>query len=215
MPSGVAVRVRPRLPQFKEHPMQSSPEGDRQSEQSIAQIQLLRWQSPIVNLVLGGFSIGIVSGLILYFTQPFIGEMPVTGTLHWGISLLIFTPYCWFQLKHYRSNRDKSDRLHFKVGLWTFFSICAMLISGLPMILDSLRGEASGTVITLAHIFASFVFIMLVCGHLILVFRVTQDRVKNSGLAKVSATRVLMKPLVWVPLLSTALLVTLMWLLSR
>ena len=195
--------------------MQNTLNGGNKTAELVAQSQLRRWRSLIVNLVLGGFSIGIVSGLILYFTQPFIGDMPVTGTLHWAISVAIIVPYCWFQLRHYRNNRDKSDRLHYKVGLWTFFSICAMILTGLPMILDSLGGEASGTVITLAHIFAGFVFIMFVCGHLILVVRVTQERAKQADITQTGATRAIMRPLVWIPLASTALLLALMWLFSR
>jgi len=179
-----------------------------------AEAQLVRWRSVKIAIVMAGFGAGTVSGLVLYFLEPFVGKLGATGTLHWIVGVALIVPYVVYQWPHYINNRSKADRLHYKAGLWTFLSIVAMVISGIALIFVPFSSDLTNRLIDIAHLFTSFVFIMLLGGHLVLVSKLTLQRTQETGRSERQSIASINRLVYWIPLLASCVFFIAVWLAS-
>lgn len=74
-------------------------------------------------------------------------------------------PYAAYQLGHYRRVKQYHAQLHFKLGLFTFYSFLISAVSG--TILEVPKDE----LLNLLHIMSSFAFLIFIFAHLVLVLR--------------------------------------------
>jgi hypothetical protein len=109
-----------------------------------------------------------------------------------------------YQWRHYRRVRGFNDVLQYQIGLTSFFTMAAVIVSG--VILYFLTRDTLGhTVVDLFHIMLGFAFLILITSHLVLVFRVGERESRARG-ARGFRALVLGRAL-WVPLAIGTLLV--------
>lgn len=184
---------------------------DADQQRAVAQVQ--RWRALKISIILAGFGAATASGLILYFVEPFVGNLGDIGTLHWIIGIAVIAPYSLYQWPHFLHNRNKSDSLHYKAGLWTFFSIVAMVITGAILIFVPYDAGIADRMVDIGHLFSSFVFIMLLGGHLVLVGKITLERAKNAGQSESAAAANIYRLVLWIPVFASGLFFLAVWLL--
>ncbi|MFO1426094.1 MAG: hypothetical protein U1F11_03795 [Steroidobacteraceae bacterium] len=145
---------------------------------SATDAQLQRWRAPLLWVSLGLFAFGALSGIWLFFFGGFIDARARLGLGHWLLSLALLGPCAIYLLRHWlRVRGGAGGRAHYRVGLAAFFAIVVVLLSGLPLILwPPGSGGTWGLVNDLAHVVSSFVLVILLVAHLVLVTRVTLGR---------------------------------------
>ena len=157
---------------------------------SAANQQLQRWRAPLLWISTGTLAFGAISGSWLFFFGGFMRERALLAIGHWAVCCALLAPYSIYQLRHYLRNRDWRGRVHFRVGLATFFSIATLFLSGLPLILwPPGSGGTWGLLADLAHVVASFFLVILVAAHLVLVTRLTMGRRDSDNAAAPPAAR--------------------------
>jgi hypothetical protein len=172
-----------------------------------ANLQLQRWRAPLLWISIGTLAFGVISGSWLFFFGGFMADRALLAIGHWALCFALLAPYAVYQLRHYVRNRDWRGRVHFRIGLATFFSIAILFVSGLPLILwPPGSGGTWGLLADLAHVVASFFLVILVAAHLVLVIRLTMGRRDSDNASAPPAARAIRMALV-LPVLF-ALLVT-------
>ena len=81
-----------------------------------------------------------------------------------------------YQWQHYFAVREYAARFHYKIGLFSFLTICVVIISGFPLVFDLNQKGIFYPVVDMVHIVSSFAFLIWLSGHLVLVARVTLAR---------------------------------------
>lgn len=120
-------------------------------------------------VTLGGLLFALLSGSVLLFFGMPRARREYWIVVHWAFAMVTLVPYALYQLRHWLRVREHAQRTHYRVGLHAFFVICATVLTGLPLVTPLGRGTRLYTVVDLAHIFAGFVFVLLVSAHLTLV----------------------------------------------
>ncbi len=161
-----------------------------------AEVALARWRAVPLWLSLAGFSFGTWTGAALLFFGAFLPERQRLIDWHWIAGLAMLAPYSIYQLRHYLRVRGWTGRAHFNVGLATFCSVVALLLSGIPLIFMQ-TGGTWFEALDLAHILVSFAFLILICAHLALVTRLTLAK-QGETPSQISALRAV-KLALWLP----------------
>jgi hypothetical protein len=163
-----------------------------------------RWRAPMLNLVFNLVMFESLSGFLLFFARGFLSNPQLLGAAHWWLGLVLAVPYSVYQWRHYRRVRGFNDVLQYQIGLTSFFTMAAVIVSG--VILYFLTRDTLGhTVVDLFHIMLGFAFLILITSHLVLVFRVGERESRARG-ARGFRALVLGRAL-WVPLAIGTLLV--------
>jgi hypothetical protein len=157
---------------------------------SASDLQLRRWRAPLLWISLGLLAFGTISGAWLFFFGGFMARRETLALGHWILCLLLLAPYAIYQLRHYLRNEDWRGRVHFRLGLTAFFAITALLLSGLPLILWPPGSPGMAVLLAdLIHIVASFLLVILLVAHLVLVTRLTLGRRDSDNAAAPPAAR--------------------------
>ncbi|MFQ5753487.1 MAG: hypothetical protein ACE5HI_15970, partial [bacterium] len=116
-------------------------------------------------------------------------------------------PYAIYQWRHYFSVRQYTSQFHYKIGLFTFFTIGIVIVSGFPLIFNLNQNHIFYTLVDMIHIVSSFAFLILLCGHLVLVARITITRInKNKKVTHETGTLALIgRKILWIPLVISIL----------
>ena len=85
------------------------------------------------------------------------------------------------------------------------------IFSGVPLIFD--LSDRVDLVIDLAHAVAGFALLILLCSHLVLVIRVTLDRLRRAGVSESDSRAAIVRQVMWYPLLVSCAVVALLVLL--
>jgi hypothetical protein len=176
--------------------------------------QLFKWKSPLLLAILSLFLFESISGFILFFFGQFISNTSLLGPVHWILGIVTLIPYAIYQWRHYFSVRQYSSQFHYKLGLYTFFTTCLVVISGFPLIFYADHSQLLYTIVDLVHVVSSFAFLILLSGHLVLVVRITMSRL-NKKVPDETGTfsAVIGRKILWIPLvisILTLLLITLL-----
>ena len=171
-------------------------------------VQIAKWHAWLLRVVIYGFVFGSISGFVLFFYGSFLGSTSRLILVHWVLGLVFLLPYIIYQLRHYLSVRVFSGQLHYRVGLFTFFSVCVMSLSGIPLIFDLDTGRLR-TIIDMTHIVSSFAFLCFISAHLVLVARITARRARAEGGDVSGLFPRLSRLVLWVPLAVSCVLVVL------
>lgn len=170
----------------------------------------LRWRALLLSLVFNLFMFESLSGFVLFFTRGFLPTTDLLGAVHWWLGVVMAVPYSIYQWRHYMRVRGFTDVLQYQVGLFTFFSMAVVIISGVVLYFATAESKAY-VVIDLVHIMLGFAFLILISSHLVLVYRVGAREGAAKGV-KGFHTMVLVRAL-WLPLATaTALTVAVLWL---
>ncbi len=156
-----------------------------------------RWRAPMLNLVFNLVMFESLSGFLLFFARGFLSNPALLGAAHWWLGLVFAVPYSLYQWRHYQRVRGFNDVLQYQLGLTSFFTMAAVILSG--VILYFLARDTLGyTIVDLFHIMLGFAFLILITSHLVLVYRVGERESSARGAA---GFRVLvLGRALWVPL---------------
>ena len=179
---------------------QTSPLSDRQR----------RWRAPLVTSVIHLLMFESVSGFLLYFFGPFMGNTTLLGAVHWWIGVGFLVPYAIYQLRHYLRVRNQSGKFHFNLGLSSFVLMCIVIASGVLMWFAESRQTEYYAWIDLTHIVIGFGLLIMLSSHLVLVFRVGKREEAEIG-APAARKRIWWR-VVWIPLTISTLLSLGWWL---
>ena len=114
-----------------------------------------------------------LSGFLLFFARGFLSNPELLGDVHWWLGLVFAVPYSIYQWRHYIRVRGFKDVLQYQIGLTSFFTMAAVILSGVILYFLT-RDTLSHTVVDLFHIMLGFAFLILITSHLVLVYRVGQ-----------------------------------------
>ena len=172
-----------------------------------------RWRAPLLNLVFNLLMFESLSGFLLFFTRGFLGNPELLGAVHWWAGLAFAAPYSVYQWRHYTRVRGFKDVLQYQVGLSGFFTMAAVIISGIVLYFLT-RDTTVYTIVDLIHIMMGFAFLILISTHLVLVYRVGERESRAEGRAEGFRPMVLGRAL-WVPLVIGILAVIGLLMISR
>lgn len=133
-----------------------------------------RWKSPLLWTIFAGFLFLSLGGFAIFFARPWVGEWKFLSNSHTLVGLALLAPYGWYQLQHYRRVQRLHAQVHYKLGLYTFWSYLVTAVSGAWMV-----DEPRWWQVDLVHILASFAFLIFLTAHLILVIRVRSGSSAN------------------------------------
>lgn len=171
-----------------------------------------RWRAPLVTTVIHLLMFESVSGFLLFFFGPFMGNTTLLGALHWWIGVGFLVPYSLYQLRHYWRVRPHTGKFHFNLGLSSFVLMCVVIVSGVLMWLAESRLSSYYGWVDLAHVVIGFALLVMLSSHLVLVFRVGKREEIEIG-APAARQRIWMRVL-WVPLTVSTIASIGWWLLS-
>lgn len=126
------------------------------------------WPVLVLALSTGLLLYEVMTGLALYFMP--MGEMiPSEVLLHSGIGILLILPLVIFQLRHWRSHRDKGTFLVRILGYTGVLATSGIALSGLVLTGTVLIVEVSVPVWDLMHMVSVGLFVMATPAHLAIV----------------------------------------------
>ena len=164
-----------------------------------------RWRAPLVTVVIYLLMFESLSGFVLFFFGPFVGDIAGLGALHWWLGVGFLGPYGIYQLRHYLRVRNQAGRFHFRVGLSTFLLMTTVIISGVLMWFAESRTSNYYGWVDLTHIMVSFALLIMLSSHLVLVFKV--GRRQEQALGARTVKRRIMNRVLWYPSLLSAALI--------
>lgn len=170
--------------------------GDKRTHEN----HLSKWKSPLLLTVLSLFLFESLSGFILFFYGTFLDSTEKLVSIHWILGAVTVLPYAIYQWQHYLAVRSYSSQFHYQIGLFTFFTVWVMVVSGVPLIFDLNRSEIFYTIVDMIHIVSSFGFLILLSGHLVLVARVTLIRVSKGVQPEAASFSLIAKTALAIPL---------------
>lgn len=162
---------------------------------------LAKWVSPLLLSVLTLLLFESLSGFLLFFFGRFIPGETNLISVHWIVGLLALIPYGIYQWRHYFSVKQYKSQLHYRIGLFSFFLILVVIASGIPLIFDLNSNNSLYVVIDLIHVVSSFAFLILLCGHLVLVARITTSRVNKKVPVSAGTFSMIGRKVLWIPLM--------------
>ena len=183
-----------------EEPIETGTESDRQR----------RWRAPLVTVVIYLLMFESLSGFVLFFLGPFIGDTSQLGALHWWLGVGFLGPYGVYQLRHYLRIRGHTGRIHFNIGLSTFVLMTGVIVSGILMWLAESRTTSYYGWVDLAHVMIGFALLIMLPSHLVLVFKVGRREEQALG-ARIVKRRIFNRVL-WYPALVSSALIAAWWL---
>ena len=156
-----------------------------------------RWRAPLLNLVFNLLMFESLSGFLLFFTRGFLPNPDLLGEIHWWAGVAFAVPYSIYQWRHYSRVRGFKDVLQYQVGLSSFFTMAAVIVSGVVLYFLT-RGATAYTIVDLVHIMTGFAFLILISTHLVLVYRVGERESRAQGAAGFQP--MVLGRALWVPL---------------
>lgn len=166
--------------------------------------QLARWRAALVTVTLHGLMFLSVSGYLIFFYGAFIDARARIGEVHWIAGLVFAVPYAIYQLRHYLRNRNYADRLHFKLGLASFVSLTLTILSGVILIFD--MPAATVLIVDLVHVVVGFALLILLSAHLVLVAKITVERLARAGNLRAQTLSRLVAWALWWPLILSSVI---------
>lgn len=176
---------------------------------------LSKWKSPLLLIVLSLLLFEALSGFILFFFGQFMSGTSFLGNIHWILGIVMLLPYAIYQWRHYFSVKQYSSHFHYKIGLYTFFTTCLVVISGFPLILNLEQNQLFYIIVDLVHVVSCFAFLILLSGHLVLVARITMSRINKKVPAETGTFSLIGREVLWIPLVISILTLLLISLLSN
>ena len=96
---------------------------------------LSKWKSPLLLIVFSFLLFESLSGFLLFFLDNFTKlDRTCNRSLDFGNCSLL--PYAIYQWQHYFAVRKYAAQFHYKIGLFSFLTICVVIISGFPLVFD-------------------------------------------------------------------------------
>ncbi len=157
-----------------------------------------RWRAPLVTSVIHLLMFESVSGFLLFFFGPFMGNTTLLGAAHWWIGVGFLVPYAAYQLRHYLRVRNHTGKFHFNIGLSSFVLMCIVIISGVLMWFSESRLSTAYGWFDLTHIVIGFALLIMLSSHLVLVFRVGKREEIEIGAP--AARKRIWRRVLWIPL---------------
>jgi hypothetical protein len=157
-----------------------------------------RWRAPLVTSVIHLLMFESVSGFLLFFFGPFMGNTTTLGAVHWWVGVGFLAPYSLYQLRHYWRVRTHTGKFHFNLGLSSFVLMDIVIVTGVLMWLAESRLTNYYGWVDLAHVVIGFALLIMLSTHLVLVFRVGNREETEIG-APVVRQHIWMR-ILWVPL---------------
>ena len=162
--------------------------------------RLSKWKSPLLLIVFSFLLFESLSGFLLFFFGQFLQSSTALATVHWVLGIAALLPYAIYQWQHYFAVRQYAAQLHYQIGLFSFLTICVVIVSGFPLVFDLNQSGTFYTVVDMVHIVSSFAFLILLSGHLVLVARVTLARLNKRVPAEVGALSLIGRKVLWLPI---------------
>lgn len=176
---------------------------------------LSKWKSPLLLIVLTVLLFESLSGFILFFFGQLMSSTSFLANTHWILGIVAVVPYAIYQWRHYFSVRQYSFQFHYRIGLFTFFTICIVVASGFPLIVNLKQNQLLFNIVDLVHVVSSFAFLILLSGHLVLVARITASRINKKVPAETGTFSLIGRKVLWIPLVISILTLLLISLLSN
>ncbi|MCH8954808.1 hypothetical protein IIA28_05740 [candidate division KSB1 bacterium] len=97
---------------------------------------LSKWKSPLLLIVFSFLFFESLSGFLAVFLGQFLRSSTALATVHWILGIAALLPYAIYQWQHYFAVREYAAQFHYKIGLFSFLTICVVIISGFPLVFD-------------------------------------------------------------------------------
>ncbi|MCH7673760.1 hypothetical protein IH879_02260 [candidate division KSB1 bacterium] len=97
---------------------------------------LSKWKSPLLLIVFSFLFFESLSGFLAVFFGQFLRSSTALATVHWILGIAALLPYAIYQWQHYFAVRKYAAQFHYKIGLFSFLTICVVIISGFPLVFD-------------------------------------------------------------------------------
>lgn len=123
-----------------------------------------RWRAPLLCVVLAVLYLLSFTGFARFFARPIVPES--LGPAHLWIGVATLLPLAVYQIGHVRRALPFWGAFHFWLGVGAMATFLLTVLSGL---IEPIFGDTPQGTIMLAHVLASFAFLIVLSAHLAVV----------------------------------------------
>ena len=127
-------------------------------------VEAARWRAPLLWGVFAALYLLTFTGFARFFARPLVPED--LGSAHLWVGVATLLPYSVYQLRHFRRAWRYRGAFHFWLGVGAMATFLLTVLSG---VIEPLFGDTPQGTVMLAHVLASFAFLIILSAHLAVV----------------------------------------------